>query len=498
MGRRWLPDARGQTAFYLAALFLPLLILLGTVINTGEMLDRKIESQNAADAAAIATGAWAARVLNFISASNVAMTKMYAAVSVIDGAEAASKAIWARLLLESSRCFAMAAAEAARCIESKGLCVICCRRAVEYARCGRDLARMARKWMGWNREWNQRASRTINPRLKSAMRALMRAQSFSLRPLSAMMAVSADRAYRRNLGEAPGRSTGMATILGGRIDDYFPYIRKNNAGRPSTTFSYLWGGTEGAGCLVPGLRPFNRGPANHAASRHGDSRSRAPIDGVDLHWAGLSEFGGFASGTGPFEVYRRPLTGPASLALPENLHFFHRYCFRCGVPDPGFPSLSQRFERSTFLTFTSMWLCKNQALPFRIYILRGSGSEDNKRRVWNEDLDRDNTHRYNGRQMVGFDHIVMGVRDAPHGVAHAFDPGFKLHQERDLGPLRSPRGLVSLSAVEVYNSTQADLFTQDWRCRLVPIEQRTLSRVDRLGVFTRGPLAPAFRELLVH
>ena len=59
------------------------------VINTGEVTSRKIQGQNATDAAAAAGGAMMARSLNYMAENNVTMAKIIAASAILDALERA-------------------------------------------------------------------------------------------------------------------------------------------------------------------------------------------------------------------------------------------------------------------------------------------------------------------------------------------------------------------------------------------------------------------------
>ncbi|MCP4714762.1 MAG: hypothetical protein GY868_06555 [Deltaproteobacteria bacterium] len=66
-----------------------------------------------------------------------------------------------------------------------------------------------------------------------------------------------------------------------------------------------------------------------------------------------------------------------------------------------------------------------------------------------------------------------------------------------------PQKTRAIAQVEVYNSTGADLFNQDWRARLVPYEPEKLkmkgARIDeRFDNRANRPLRKALRELIAH
>jgi hypothetical protein len=68
-------DQRGQIIYLAVASVIAFVALGALVVNTGYLVTRRMETQNAADAAAAAGSAWIARGMNIISMNNVAMTE---------------------------------------------------------------------------------------------------------------------------------------------------------------------------------------------------------------------------------------------------------------------------------------------------------------------------------------------------------------------------------------------------------------------------------------
>jgi len=73
--RRLHSDEQGQVLWFFVMTIMSLVILAAVVVNTGRQIARKIEMQNAADAAAVSSAIWIARGMNVISMDNVGMTE---------------------------------------------------------------------------------------------------------------------------------------------------------------------------------------------------------------------------------------------------------------------------------------------------------------------------------------------------------------------------------------------------------------------------------------
>jgi hypothetical protein len=77
-------DQGGQIAFLTLFGAVALVGLLGMVMTTGDQASLKIETQNAADAAALSGGSWIARGLNLTSAINVAQSQLVGGAIVLE------------------------------------------------------------------------------------------------------------------------------------------------------------------------------------------------------------------------------------------------------------------------------------------------------------------------------------------------------------------------------------------------------------------------------
>lgn len=73
---------RGQLMVMAMFGMIPLVLLMAFVFNSGELVGRKMELQNAADAAAMTQATWTARTLNVMAMNNVAMSQTYSIVVV--------------------------------------------------------------------------------------------------------------------------------------------------------------------------------------------------------------------------------------------------------------------------------------------------------------------------------------------------------------------------------------------------------------------------------
>ena len=76
-------DERGQLLYLTVVSVVIFVAFAALIINSGHMVTRKIETQNAVDAAAVSSAAWIARGMNIISMDNVAMTELLAFTVVL-------------------------------------------------------------------------------------------------------------------------------------------------------------------------------------------------------------------------------------------------------------------------------------------------------------------------------------------------------------------------------------------------------------------------------
>jgi len=77
-------DQDGQAIFIGVFYFMLLACLVFLIINSGDVAARKIEMQNAADAAAYTGSSWYCRGLNTISMCNVAQTQFMSVIVLLD------------------------------------------------------------------------------------------------------------------------------------------------------------------------------------------------------------------------------------------------------------------------------------------------------------------------------------------------------------------------------------------------------------------------------
>ncbi len=73
---------KGQIIVLATFGLIPLVLLIALVFNTGEHVSSKIQTQNAADAAAMTQATWAARSLNVMSINNTALSQSYSVTMV--------------------------------------------------------------------------------------------------------------------------------------------------------------------------------------------------------------------------------------------------------------------------------------------------------------------------------------------------------------------------------------------------------------------------------
>ncbi len=77
-------DCSGQILVIVLLGIVALAGLVFYVVNVGDQSNRRVEMQNAADAAAISGAAWMARSMNVVAMNNVACTRMLALVPILD------------------------------------------------------------------------------------------------------------------------------------------------------------------------------------------------------------------------------------------------------------------------------------------------------------------------------------------------------------------------------------------------------------------------------
>lgn len=76
-------DERGQIIYLTIVSIVVFVSLAALIINSGNAVTRKLETQNAVDAAAVSGATWIARGMNIISMNNVAMTEIMALIVVL-------------------------------------------------------------------------------------------------------------------------------------------------------------------------------------------------------------------------------------------------------------------------------------------------------------------------------------------------------------------------------------------------------------------------------
>lgn len=77
-------DEQGQIIYLTVVSVVVFLSLAALIINSGNAVTRKLETQNAVDAAAVSGVTWIARGMNIISMNNVAMTEVLAITIILD------------------------------------------------------------------------------------------------------------------------------------------------------------------------------------------------------------------------------------------------------------------------------------------------------------------------------------------------------------------------------------------------------------------------------
>lgn len=85
-------ETGGQLSILMVLAAVLLLALVGLVTETGVVVSRKVQAQNAADAAALSGGAWIARGLNVTSAVNVMQTQLVGGAIVLEALDDALSA----------------------------------------------------------------------------------------------------------------------------------------------------------------------------------------------------------------------------------------------------------------------------------------------------------------------------------------------------------------------------------------------------------------------
>ena len=79
----FIKEERGQISVLFMFGMVTIVILAGLIFNTAKMTQRKIQMQGAADATAVATGAWAARGMNLVAFNNSGMAEVLSFMVVI-------------------------------------------------------------------------------------------------------------------------------------------------------------------------------------------------------------------------------------------------------------------------------------------------------------------------------------------------------------------------------------------------------------------------------
>src|SRR3989338_1076841 len=77
-------DEQGQIIYITVVSVVVFLSLAALVINSGNAVTRKLETQNAVDAGVVSGVTWIARGMNIISMNNVAMTQSLALVIILE------------------------------------------------------------------------------------------------------------------------------------------------------------------------------------------------------------------------------------------------------------------------------------------------------------------------------------------------------------------------------------------------------------------------------
>jgi hypothetical protein len=89
----WL-RADGQAIVFVVLILFVLICFIGLTINVGHRVSKKIELQNAADAAAMSGAIWIARGLNLISILNVSMTEILAFIIFLEAVKKGNAALY--------------------------------------------------------------------------------------------------------------------------------------------------------------------------------------------------------------------------------------------------------------------------------------------------------------------------------------------------------------------------------------------------------------------
>jgi len=100
-GRRRLRPGRACRGQVLIIVLLGITLLGGLVfyvVNVGDLADRRVTMQSAADAAAVSGAAWMARSMNVIAMNNVAQTRALALVPILDSFPLATKMAYEEVL----------------------------------------------------------------------------------------------------------------------------------------------------------------------------------------------------------------------------------------------------------------------------------------------------------------------------------------------------------------------------------------------------------------
>ena len=464
----WWPDERGQVVPFILYLMLPLAILAGVVFNTGALLDQKIESQDAADAAARAAGVWTARTLNFLSSSNIAQTKLSSAVAVIKGGWHAAMAIRWTMLAAAIVVSAANAAYIAECVGSLGTS---CSHMTQNFECTADVWKGYKYWVGEQDWWNG-IKNNWGSKLEQAMSLLEKAQKGYVTAAPAIIGAAVNQHYVGNLSGAGGAAAILSPLS---PTSYLGFLEQRSLRYINGNSFFAVGDPSGPD------REATKTWRNLVLPISIDVKNYSPSPGTLPKgvWGGFSEFESFFNNVGPFEAYR-------ILVFPK---FLRSFCMICCGKVPSLPM------QMAWFWFYMEWehKCEGERIEsMKTYLLKGtpttkpSGFKSGDDRSWDESTGQQWTKAWktpsgDARNVVGFDFIILGARDLRdlklfEGNSALW--GQRLEEEAFstkrflFWPMRK---MFSLSQVRVYNGTMVDMFTQDWRTTLVPVDPSALS-----------------------
>ncbi len=422
--RRLHEDSRGQIVplFLLGLVTLVLLVVM--LINTGQEVVRRTEVQNGADAAAITQASWAASSLNVMAMNNVGMTQALA-ISVVSAA--LNETILfdvAPAVLSLARTYIMGAASACPNIFAIALCAY-------YVGAGIHLAVTV-------------AVPTIRILAQNPFGAAM-----DFRQVAIAFSKMNEHIARSFPLFSDSISRRVASANGVEAPIFYPEARGSGRQLSATPLP-----------VETSWVDFPQFPLFRLCSASAEGTRRDLLGVVDL-FENYAEHG-YRRGEGPYPVAKAGVDGRISGPLSSLGGFPHRFHYR--TPQP-----QRRGDNEYTRLLDQRWplMCRSQMAPAPVAV---AALPWPPRLSMYRILDRP-------RILIPFRSPPQRTRDTLSVVAVTRRRGgAAVVSDRFRNP---PETAYGYAQAEVYtDQTAHDLFTQDWRARLVPARLMETKRTD--------------------